>query len=234
MSSGKKPRCELEPQPGGTAPGATSGGNAGPISGGPNSSAPGSTSPLSRRQLFSLFASAALVSVSGWSRPSQASTLRALSLAELTQRSALILAARPVDYFCSWATLGGQRRIVTTTRILHEEVWLQQEENISESLVMTWGGRVGDIAQKVHGEAQLRMEEPCLVFLSTEQQGARRILGMSQGHFLIQGEGSQRYLLQSPQLPLLFPHSSRTTPASRELHQVSLTQARKMIQRLAP
>jgi hypothetical protein len=53
----------------------------------------------------------------------------------------------------------------------------------SEFYVRTLGGRVGDVGQVVHGEAELEREQPSMFFLHEALAGAFGITAMAQGHY---------------------------------------------------
>lgn len=99
-----------------------------------------------------------------------------------------------------WETFGGARRIVTRTRVTIEERWRSSESEISETEVVTLGGVVGDLAQKVPGEAAFRVGKRCLVFLSPETSAGRFVVGMAQGHYGVRGTGDDARLERSRDL----------------------------------
>lgn len=135
-----------------------------------------------------------------------------------------------MERWSSWLQLGGKKRIVTTTRLLHDETWLDAD-GTGESLVSTLGGRVGDIAQRVHGEANLRDEEPCLVFLGDERESGRAVIGLSQGHYVLKEHGAVRRLARSHDLPHLAPAPTSRWAVTR-LEFQRLEEARAAVKRL--
>lgn len=125
-------------------------------------------------------------------RGAQASTLRALSLEELVGRSDRVVVGAPVLSESEWATVAGSRRIVTYTRIVQEQDWLKDGTHSDEIMVVTLGGRVGDIQQKVPGEAVLLQGQRCVLFAGPEGSAARRVMGMGQGHYLVSDGAEQK------------------------------------------
>jgi hypothetical protein len=137
---------------------------------------------MKRRSLIQAAGAGALVSL-GLERVAEASLVRGLSLEELTGESGRILVGRPLDSSCHWVTIGGRRRIVTDTRVRVEDVLAKDAPSDSEVLVRTLGGTIGKIGALVHGEAELAMDQPCVVFLRSEAEGVHRVVGMAQGHY---------------------------------------------------
>ena len=70
--------------------------------------------------------------------------------------------------------------------------------------VRTLGGRVGHLAQMVHGEAQLRSGAASLLFVDAGDDQVWRVTGMAQGHYPLTLDASGvRRLMRSPDLPRL-------------------------------
>jgi hypothetical protein len=154
-----------------------------------------------------------------------ASVARALTLRELSRGSQRIVRGVPQDRYAQWETHGGRKRIVTYTRVLVSED-LGRTDRESEVLVMTWGGRVDGLAQLVHGEAALRTQEDCVLFLGKAQNGVRRVTAMAQGHYPIERAGAELRLRKSPQLDALVDAQDS---AVERLHERSLGDATRMI-----
>ncbi len=131
-----------------------------------------------------------------------ASLARAVSLAQLVSRSEQIVVGTPLEAHARWETLGGQRRIVTYTRVRVDAAI--DGGGQSEVLVRTLGGHVGDIGQVVSGEAMLSIGQRALMFLGRTPDGVLGVTAMAQGHFPLQrdGHGTLR-LAPSPRLASL-------------------------------
>jgi hypothetical protein len=112
---------------------------------------------------------------------------------------------------CHFETLGRRRRIVTDTRVRVEEGVAKAGGADSELLVRTLGGTMDDVAERVEGQAQLRLGEPCVAFLLQGPDGLHYVNGMSQGHYPLQG--SSRKLMQSPDLPKIIDFESSAVRA---------------------
>lgn len=134
----------------------------------------------------------------------QATSAVALSLEQLVRRSHRVILGTPVAAEAHWESVAGSRRIVTTTRILQEADWLADEDESDELLVATLGGRVGDLGQKVPGEAALVPGESSVLFVSEENDGRRRVVAMGQGHYPLAQKDKLRVLRASPSIPHLF------------------------------
>jgi hypothetical protein len=112
---------------------------------------------------------------------------------------AVIAAAR--ESASTWEHSSKSRRIVTTTRIEVQQSLDGRAPTDSHLYVRTLGGKVGEIGQIVHGEAELHRDKSAVFFLHEAIDGAYRITAMSQGHFglIPDREGTFR-LAPSPQL----------------------------------
>lgn len=178
---------------------------------------------LDRRRALSMLAAALLATLlpSG----AGASLARAVSLAELVNRSEQIVVGTPLEAHARWETLGGQRRIVTYTRV-RVDAAIDGGGDSSEVLVRTLGGHVGDIGQVVSGEAVLSIGQPALMFLGRAADGVLGVTAMAQGHFPLRKDshGTLR-LTPSPRLATLLgaQHSAvrqlvgRSVPEAEQL-----------------
>lgn len=188
---------------------------------------------LSRRQ-FGVSAGTLAASLA-LSHSAHASTLQALSLEEIVARSERAVVGIPVVSESEWRYVAGSRRIVTRTRFLQEADWLLDEEQGDEFFVLTLGGRIGDIQQKVPGEASLRLDERCLLFAGQEKSGFRRVIGMGQGQYLVEGEEEQAKLRRGRGRPhLVGPQRGKNAAPRRRrvvdvLDGVSLSNAREFV-----
>lgn len=139
-----------------------------------------------------------------------ATIARAVPLPDLVRQSRRVLVVTPLDAYSVWETVGGQRRIVTYTRVRFDDHLAGETAAETELLVRTLGGRVGGIGQIVHGEAQLKAEEQSVVFLRARPDGSERITAMAQGHYPLRRDAAGAIRLHtSPFLPeLLAPENS--------------------------
>ena len=112
----------------------------------------------------------------------RATTARAVGLADLVRRSTRIARATPLTSFARTEDIGGARHIVTYSRLRIDDS-IHGPSGDSETLVRTLGGRVGDLGEIVHGEAELTLNETCLVFLMPDQNGVELVTAMAQGHY---------------------------------------------------
>ncbi|MDH5672213.1 MAG: hypothetical protein OEZ06_08695 [Myxococcales bacterium] len=112
--------------------------------------------------------------------PAQASVVQALDLAELVKRSDLIVVATARER--SSRQQYRRRTIVTDVSLeVHES--LRGGAAVGSTLVVTrLGGRIGDLAMQVPGEATFSLGERALVFLRLNPStGELNCVGMSQG-----------------------------------------------------
>lgn len=188
---------------------------------------------FSRRKL--LLGSSLLFADLALGRPAQASTSLALTLPELRLRSKRVVLGRPVFHESEWSYVGGSKRIITKTRVVQERDWLlaqdADEPSSDEFIVITLGGRVGDLAQKIAGEAHLPTNEPVLLFLSEGVNLEHKIVGMSQGAYPVVNTHNEMRLHRSRQLPhLIAPRGNPDERAAVDvLHDRTLKQAFALI-----
>jgi hypothetical protein len=157
----------------------------------------------------------------------------ALSLEELARGSREVFVGTPVESYSIWETLGDARRIVTYTRVLAEHD-IKREGSDTELLVRTLGGRVGEVAQLVHGEANLKLNDRTTVFLNSGDDGVLRVTGMAQGEYPLRrdAKGTER-LRASYTLPELTRRG--TAAAIERLPGLSVSEAHDLVRRaIAP
>lgn len=148
-------------------------------------------------------------------RQAQASTAIALSLAELVKQSDRVVVGTPVAFDSDWAYIGGARRIITWTRVIQEGDLLGDESERDEVMIMTLGGKVGSLRQKVSGEAALRIGQRCVTFVGSENDLARRVIGMAQGHYPLTTAEDAPSLQSSRELPHLLGRRPASGPAPK-------------------
>src|SRR4051812_22221398 len=117
---------------------------------------------MDRRQSLGLMGTFA--ATLAFASAASASTARAVSLAELVGRSTRIARATALESFARSEDIGGARHIVTYSRLRIDDPILGPSGD-TEPLVRTLGGRVADLGEIVHGEAELVLHETSLVFL---------------------------------------------------------------------
>lgn len=147
-----------------------------------------------------------------------ATTALEWSLADLVGGSERCVVGEAVFKRSEWMFYGGEKRIVTFTRFLQEEDLLSENKQEDELEVLTLGGVVGTLMQKVPGTPSVRKGERCLLFVSTEWQSTRSVVGMAQGHFPLHARNGEIFLERSQELPHLVPggprHDSKYSPSA--------------------
>jgi hypothetical protein len=112
-----------------------------------------------------------------------ASTFVELTVADLVTASGSVVCGTPQDRTSVWEDSDGGRgrHIVSYTRVRVDRVI--DGAPPAEVWVRTLGGTVGDLGQRVEGEAVLVPGQPALMFLAARQDGTHSVVGMGQGHF---------------------------------------------------
>jgi len=165
---------------------------------------------VSRRGLLVGLASGAFAGA--FSATASATVMRAVSLQSLVQGSRRIVVVTALDSTSHFEELGRRRRIVTDTRVRVEEGLAKADGIDSELLLRTLGGDVGDQGERVHGQAQLILGEPCVAFLLQGPDGLHYVNGMAQGHYPLRGPGLRR-LQRSADLPEILNFDSSAVKA---------------------
>jgi len=164
----------------------------------------------------------------------QASTVYGLTLEDLVRRSQRITVGSSVERSSGWAHLGGARRIVTLHHVV-ESRRLDSDASPEECWVMTLGGRVGDLGQKVSGEAEIQDGAALVMFLGQERTlpdlpPYRRVVGMAQGAYGLVERAGKRHLAPGRDLPAFVrPHQARL--AIEELQGVDLESCASAVRR---
>lgn len=114
-----------------------------------------------------------------------AMSTRVSSLADLARRSDLALVGRAVSRESFWR----EGRILTRVTVQAEEVWKGGAVPGQTVEVLTLGGVVGGLAQRVDGAAAIEVDERVALLLAREPTGAFVPLGLWQGVFRVAGEG---------------------------------------------
>jgi hypothetical protein len=176
---------------------------------------------LSRRGL--LLAIGSGVAASAFSARASATVVRSMSLVALSKGARGIAVVTALDSESHFEDLG--RRIVTDTRVRIEENLAKSEGMDRELLVRTLGGNVGRQGERVHGQVQWAMGEPCVAFLLQGPDGIHYVNGMAQGHYPLL-ERTEPTLTTSPDLPEIVDIE---TSAVRQLSGSALRHARELI-----
>jgi hypothetical protein len=167
------------------------------------------------------------LTASAFAQQASATIMRSLSLPALVQGSRRIVVVTALASESHYEELGRRRRIVTDTRVRVEEGIAKSDGMDRELLVRTLGGKVGDVGELVHGQAQLTLGQPCVAFLLQAPDGLHYFNGMAQGHYPLRE--SVRQLLRSPDLPELVDYESSAVKA---LVGSELTRASELIRGL--
>ncbi|MEZ4230858.1 MAG: hypothetical protein R3B89_16905 [Polyangiaceae bacterium] len=163
-------------------------------------------------------------------RVAEASLARAISLETLVRTSHHVVFATPVESSSRWEQIAGRKRIVTYTRLLVSESMGAIAPDESELMVRTLGGQVGDIGQIVHGEAELALNRPSVLFVGLASQGPLFIQAMSQGEYPTREHQGEPQLRLSPRLSEI---DADARSAVRLLNERQLSAARKLIQEVS-
>jgi hypothetical protein len=128
-------------------------------------------------------------------KPAAASLAFAVGLDELVRRSQRVVVSEPLDVESRWETVGKRRHIVTYTRVRALELLRGVPLEEEELMVRTLGGRVGDLAELVHGEAVLTLGHRAVLF-TMPARGALAVTAMAQGHYPLAPDKVGRERLQ--------------------------------------
>ncbi|MEM6559593.1 MAG: hypothetical protein AAF605_07390 [Myxococcota bacterium] len=117
-------------------------------------------------------------------RPIRATDRRVLTVAELVSGANAVVVSRLESSRSEWQ----RSRIVTRHRLRIAEVWRGDLKLDTSVSVLTLGGVVGDIGQRVNGQISLPADAELVLFLTEagpDTDRHYRIVGMTQGVFNI-------------------------------------------------
>ncbi len=130
--------------------------------------------------------------------PAAASLARAARVEELMARSQHVLVGEPLDAESVWEQVGDRRHIVTYHRVRTVDVLAGRDPKQEELMVRTLGGRVGKLAELVHGEAVINWGERGVLFVMPTR-GVLAVTAMAQGHYpLARDKVGVERLLRNP------------------------------------
>jgi hypothetical protein len=154
-----------------------------------------------RRALCGMLALSVVGLAVGAPGRADATLVRGLTLPELLAASARVAIVTPLFAESHWETIGGQRCIVTDTRVRVEDS-IRAASSASELLVRSLGGRIGAVGELVHGQPILELGQACVAFLKATAGDIHWTAGMAQGHYplLHRTDGATR-LTASRSLP---------------------------------
>ena len=169
-----------------------------------------------------------MVASLAWATEAAATTARAVSLRDLVQRSTRVVRATPLDSFARSEAIAGTQHIVTYSRVRVDDS-IRGDSTETEILVRTLGGTLGAVGEIVHGEAELALNQQCIVFLGTDAQGIPFVSAMAQGHYplTLDSRGAPR-LSASRNLPHLL-HGAAPVSAVEQLDGIDVNEARSLI-----
>lgn len=140
-----------------------------------------------------------------------------MSLGDLVAASKLVVVGTPLDHRAVWEDDDSARgrRIVTYTRVRVDRAIDGAAKSGDEVWVRSLGGHVGDIGQRVDGEALLVTGVQAILFLQPRGDGTQAIAGMAQGHYpIVASNGAPPRLVPSPTVGMLLPRAGSTAVAA--------------------
>ncbi len=140
--------------------------------------------------------------------------------------SSRIVLGVPLEGTPRYEQIGETRHIVTYTRFRVDEL-MHGGPQEPEILVRTLGGRLGQLGEIVHGEAELALNQPCVMFVRIDPDGIEQVTAMAQGHYpmLADASGTLRLSASRNMAHLVGGHDS----AVAQLTGVKLADARTLI-----
>jgi len=148
-------------------------------------------------------------------------------LLELVEHSDCCVVGRSLAAASSHRVLGGMRRIVTLHRLRVDEVLDGAVRAADELTLRTLGGRVGDVAQRVFGEAEIVIGRPALLFLFRANEAEHVVTDLAGGYFDLDRDahGLARVRIASGE----HAPTSRAPGAAAQLAGASMAEVRQML-----
>jgi hypothetical protein len=138
--------------------------------------------------------------------------------------------ATPLDAAGEWEGAGNNRRIVTYTTLQIKQALDGRAPPSTQVTVRTLGGEVGDIGQRVVGEAQPAIGQAAVFFLSNGGRNSApfRLAKMAAGYYpIVADERGQLRLRAVPQALEIGRHSPQSI--ARLLHGRALVECEQLI-----
>lgn len=143
-------------------------------------------------------------------QPAHAGIAIEMGLSHLAKISSAVVVATPVESRSEWVEEDGRQRIVTWHRLQTERMVAGTLPTTGETWVRTLGGRVGDIGQKVEGEAVLPRGKRMVLFLMARPDGRAMVAGMAQGAWMVvRGADGMERLEPQKNRGVLVPNKTR-------------------------
>jgi len=161
-------------------------------------------------------------------RAAHASVAVAMSLQELVDLSQYAVVARGLERQSKWEKVGGNKRIVTYTKVQIEQTVVGKAPKTV--WIRTLGGVVGKIGQHVSGEARIAVGSSSLLFLMPTTKGSLVVTARAQGHYPVVNRKSKRVLVASPDLGTVLPRRGPSVPAHQVLVGSELKKALKAVE----
>jgi hypothetical protein len=120
------------------------------------------------------------------------------------------------------------KRIQTFTRVRADATWRGQAD--SELMVVTPGGVVGDIGQKVHGAPSMEAGEEVVLFLRRDGPLTYRVNGLAIGKFRVEGSVAKPSLEGMRVLEA----RGRSTDAERRVEPMPLSELERRVRTARP
>jgi len=159
--------------------------------------------------------------------PAVAGIAEAVSLDQLMLESRQVVVGQVLDSHSVRESFGGRPRIVTYSRVRVEER-LAGSPGDSEVMIRTLGGRVGDVAEIVHGAARLDRSQKSVLFLRERAPLVFSITAETQGVFPLRRDPKGLMVL-SPMRGLSKLLGKFDTSASVRLRGLTLRDASQLI-----
>ena len=151
------------------------------------------------------------------------------ALSDLLSHCSYCVLGRAVVSESHWVGLGGKQRIVTIHEFEIDEV-LHGQAIPGETLrVRTLGGQVGDIAERVFGDAELAPQQRTLLFLSRVDETLHVVTGMAGGCFPIRQDAKGEATMHA--LHATTAQSGARGSAASLLEGVSVSEMRELLLR---
>lgn len=149
----------------------------------------------------------------GVAASARATTVRYRTLRELVHDSQLVVQGQVTELESFWQGM----RIYTRSRVALEDVWLGATPETTYVDVITLGGVVGTIGQRVDGAAVLPLHQRVVLHLRARGTSEYAPVAMAQGVWLVEGNGREaavahvtrpspdRMILKPRQVPDVLP-----------------------------
>ena len=163
----------------------------------------------------------------GLTSSASASTVEAMSLAQMSERAQMIFTGRVLEQRTGWNAARTRLYTYTTFEV---DRYLKGGVGAERVTIRVWGGQVGQYRMMVSGAPSFGIGEEVLLFCGGGGAQMLSPLGLSLGKFTLSTDAAGERVVKRDIRGLMFTgHRSDATPLGKPVHQFSLAEVESAI-----